>query len=108
LPAAVTRKTGAKLGDFAVVVNKKNGKLSFAIFADGGPPNKLGEGSIALADSLGIPSNPRRGGAAKDVLYLVFPSSGNQKPRTLEEIKSEAGRLFEAWGGLSQLNDCLP
>lgn len=108
LPSAVTRKTGTKLGDFAIVLNRKNDKTSFAIFADGGPAGKLGEGSIALADALGIPSNPRRGGAAKDVIYLVFPKSGNGKPRTIEEINGEAERLFRDWGGLAQLKACFP
>lgn len=108
LPSAVTRKTGAKLGDFAIVINRKNDTTSFALFADGGPAGKLGEGSIALADALGIPSNPRRGGAATDVLYLAFPQSGDGKPRTIEEITEEGQRLFRDWGGSAQLKACLP
>jgi hypothetical protein len=54
----------AKLGDFATVVNLKNGKIAAAIVADESAPKlKLGEGSIALAEALGIDSNPRNGGS---------------------------------------------
>lgn len=108
LPPEVMEKTRAKLGDFAVVVNTKNAQLAFAIFADQGPAHEVGEGSIALADTLGIPSSPRSGGASGGVIYLVFPGSGNRKPRTLAEIASEGRRLFENWGGRAQLRECFP
>jgi len=38
-----------------------------AIYADIGPKNHLGEGSIALAEALGIPSDPKRGGTSRGV-----------------------------------------
>jgi hypothetical protein len=53
---------GAKLGDLAVVFNGENGRIANAIYADIGPSNKIGEGSVALAEVLGIPSSPRTGG----------------------------------------------
>jgi hypothetical protein len=65
------------LGDFAVVMNLRNGKSSYAIYADIGT---MGEGSIALADNLGIWSDARRGGQSDGILYLVFPGSGNLQP----------------------------
>ncbi len=49
LPEDVAERGGARLGDFALVMNLNNGKSSFAIYADIGT---LGEGSIALADAL--------------------------------------------------------
>jgi len=76
--------------------------------ADQGPKGQIGEGSIALAEALGIPSNPRHGGVVSGILYLVFPGSGNAKPRPLEEITAEATRLFEAWGGTAQMGACFP
>lgn len=103
------RTTGkAKLGDFAVVINKKNGKSSFAIFADVGPRTKLGEGSIALAKALDLKKDPKRGGPVADLIYVVFPGSGNGKPISLEEINSTAMRLFSEWGGMDQVNACFP
>ena len=98
---------GAELGDFAAVVNRKNRRLAYAIFADLGPPRYLGEGSIALAEALGIPSSAKHGGAYEGVVYVVFPNSGNGKSRPAEEINAEAAKLFEAWGGMKQLEACF-
>ena len=99
---------GAKLGDFAVAVNRTNGRFSHAILADLGPVRYLGEGSIALAEALGIPSSAKHGGTYEGVVYVVFPNSGNGKPRPIEEINAEAAKLFETWGGMKQLEACFP
>jgi hypothetical protein len=103
----VNQRGGATLGDFGVVVNRANGKLAYALLADLGPRGHLGEGSIALAEALGINSNPRAGGAARGVAYVVFPGSGNGKPRSIEDINAEGERLFRVWGGKPQLDACL-
>jgi len=103
LPRDVAQQGGAQLGDFAVVVNLRNGKSSYAIFADVGT---LGEGSIALADNLGIWSNARQGGRRGGILYLVFPGSGNRQPRTVEEISEETEKLLQDWGGAEKLTSC--
>ena len=51
----------ARLGDFATVLNLKNRKVSAAIVADESAANlPVGEGSIALAEALGIDSSPQR------------------------------------------------
>lgn len=98
---------GAKLGDFAVVFNHKNGKIANAIYADIGPSNKIGEGSIALAEALDIPSSPKTGGVDEDVMYIVFPCSGNGKPRSLNEINNEATKHFKDWGGMARVSACF-
>ena len=103
LPGDVARQTRARLGDFALVVNLRDHTWSFAIFADVGT---LGEGSVALADNLGIWSDARRGGRRGGLLYLVFPGSGNGQPRSVEEIDSETAKLLEDWGGIEQLTTC--
>jgi hypothetical protein len=62
----------ARLGDFATVVNLQNGKISEAIVADESSANlPVGEGSIALAQALGIDSNPRTGGKT-GTLHMLF------------------------------------
>ena len=103
LPNDLADRGGARLGDFAVVMNLRNGKSSFAIYADIGT---MGEGSIALADNLGIRSDARRGGQSDGILYLVFPSSGNLQPRTIDEIQSETQKLLHDWGGIGKLASC--
>jgi len=98
----------ARLGDFATVVNLQNGKISAALVADESAADlPVGEGSIALAKTLGIESSPRYGGKPGGVVYLIYPGSGNGKPRPLEEIETMSKQLFESWGGSDKLNACL-
>ena len=76
LPAALRNNAGIRRGDLCWVYNTENQKSSFAIYADSGPAGKLGEGSIALAELLGLSGNPRNGGTSDSViLYVVFPRS---------------------------------
>jgi len=97
LPGGMARGLGARPGDFAVVFNQRNGKSSYAIFGDVGPSDRIGEGSMALAENLGIRSDARNGGARWGILYLVFAGSGNGRPRTIDEINSEGQKLLRAW-----------
>src|SRR5579864_7332015 len=97
LPGGAARQLGARPGDFAVAFNQRNGKSAYAIFGDVGPFDRIGEGSMALAENLGIRSDARNGGARRGILYLVFPGSGNGRPRALEEIHSEGERLLLDW-----------
>ena len=97
LPGGMARQLGARPGDFAAVFNQRNGKSSYAIFGDVGPYDRIGEGSVALAENLGIRSDARNGGARGGILYLVFPGSGNGRPRTIEEIVEEGQKLLQAW-----------
>ena len=80
------------------------------MYGDNWPTPKVGEGSIALANALGIPASPRDGGAEVGISYLVFPKS-RTKPwgseETLEELRREAEKLFMAWGGIEQFTACL-
>lgn len=98
----------AQLGDFATVINRRNGKSSGAIVADESAPGlPMGEGSIALANALDIDSNPRTGGIEHGVVYVVYPGSRNGRPRKVEEIVSIAKQEFERWGGMTKLKSCL-
>lgn len=99
---------GAKPGDFAVVVNTANHRKVYAIFADTGPSEKIGEGSIALAKALGVPSDPKTGGSYDKIVCLVFPGSGNLEPRSHREIESSGSALFKDWGGLDRVKTCFP
>ncbi|MGA9884647.1 MAG: glycoside hydrolase family 75 protein [Candidatus Acidiferrales bacterium] len=103
LPGEMARQAGARPGDLAVVVNIENGSYSYAIFADVGT---LGEGSVALANNLGISSDARHGGSWWGVLYLVFPGSGDHRPKSIDEIDQSAHQLLADRGGLEKLNAC--
>lgn len=98
----------AKLGDFATVMNLDNGKTAGGIVADESAPElPMGEGSIALAKMLGIDSNPRTGGTDRRVVYVIYPFSGNGKPRPPNEIAQASRAHFNKWGGLPKLHSCL-
>jgi hypothetical protein len=96
-----------RLGDFAVVHNLANQQLAYAICAEIGPADKVGEGSMALAQALAVPDDPKRGGTAKrDLIYLVFPGTGEGHPRPRAEIEKLAKAAFLAWGGMGRLAEC--
>lgn len=87
---------GARLGDFAAVMNERSGRVAFALVADVGPKDKLGEGSTALAAALDVRSDPKRGGTAAGIRYVVFPKSGDGRPRSVEDLAREGARLYGA------------
>jgi hypothetical protein len=106
LPGGMARQLGARPGDFATVFNQRNGRSSYAIFGDVGPYDRIGEGSVALAENLGIRSDARDGGARRGILYIVFPGSGNGRPRMIEEINAEGQQLLQGWESSMLLNAC--
>jgi hypothetical protein len=99
---------GAKLGDFAVVIRPATAAYDYAVYADVGPANKIGEGSIALAAALGIPSSPKTGGVGHGIVYIVFPGSAQGWPHSQPEIDQNAAGLFSSWGGIDKAKDCFP
>jgi hypothetical protein len=113
------REHKIKLGDLCMVANLQNGlpapgqeitqsKAYPAIFADIGPPDHLGEASMALARALGINESPTKGGTNHGILYIVFPGTRIPPPTSpntwtspdyLDQIYSASNALFEKWGG---------
>lgn len=99
------RALGARMGDVAHVLYRE---LSCpAIVADAGPRGKIGEGSIALANALGISSSPRHGGVAHGVSTVLFLDSAAGWPRTHEEIARQVAAALVAWGGSARLAEVL-
>lgn len=88
LPNNKTLLAEIKMGDIAKVTNLRNGTSAYAICADAGSKDKIGEGSIFLARELGIDASPKKGGIRDSVLYVVFAGSGNGKPRAKAAIDS--------------------
>lgn len=108
LPLDFAQTYDIHLGDLAVVMNRDNGRYVYAVFADVGPRDKIGEGSIALARALGMSASPRHGGVAAGVTYLVFPGSA-QPARdhiTTKSVKLSGLRLYHRWGGREMLGAC--
>jgi len=91
-----------KLGDIVLVVNKANNKKYFAIYADWGPKNKLGEGSMYLAKQLGINSSPKNGGTNSSIFYILLEKSGNGKILSDSEIQ-EIGKRKLTESEISEL-----
>jgi hypothetical protein len=112
LPPQLLGTYKAKLGDLGMVINASNGKMSFAIFADVGARDSIGEGSIALGNLLDVPTDlrGRKAGTRKDIIYLVFPDTAGKPawPRSIEDMKKTAEDAFQKWGGSAQLQACFP
>lgn len=96
LPGGFYHSKGISLGDVAVVIYQA--RIEYAVFADVGPEDKIGEGSIALHRSLGhetvIGGRLNNIGITRDVITIVFPGSGNRTPQTPELIRVIGERLF--------------
>src|SRR5947207_206279 len=80
----------------------------YAVYGDVGPANKIGEGSIALAAALGVPSSPKSGGVGHGIVYIVFPASAQTWPLSQPEIDQYGAQLFAKWGGVDKAKDCFP
>ena len=98
LPPSILAK--AKLGDFAAVINKTTGAVSYAIVGDEGEEGTIGAASINTATKTGINSSAKTGGTtASNLAYIVFPNSGNGYGRSLSDIKSNGTNLLTNFGG---------
>lgn len=109
LPSKPKFDSKQTLGDLLMCFNNATGMFTWAIYADIGPANRLGEGSIALADSLGVPSNCKSGGTSKETIAMIyFPGSKIGWPRQSTELAQAAYKLFEGWGGYASCKAGLP
>lgn len=109
LPSKPSFDTKQTLGDLAMVFNDKTGKCSWAIYADIGPSNQIGEGSMALCDALGVKSDPKSGGESQEIIAMIyFPGSYIGWPAKHDELANAAYQLFNAWGGYDSAKVLLP
>jgi len=104
------KRTKIKIGDVGVVIHE--GKVIPVLIADGGPHNKIGEGSLALFDRLGssrcakrLPSDQRfckkvkNWSLGKNVTTIMFPNSrikGLTPSNTNAKVKEVALRRYRA------------
>jgi len=97
---------GLRLGDIGIAFWKDASAVF--VYGDKGPPNAVGEGSIKMADLLGINSDPRNGGfndkdlheMRRGVTHIAFPKSSdvpsgqNKTRRTPAQIEKLGRALF--------------
>lgn len=106
LPGALLPLHGTGyLGDIGVVINSATGTMSASIFADIGPDDHLGEGSIRLAANLGLPTNLRdrqcAAGADAGIVYLSFPYTrcAPAWPVSIDIVEQHADAFIQQLGG---------
>ncbi len=109
-PREFSDLTGIEIGDVGVIVYKN--KLVPVLVADGGPHNKLGEGSLAAFDEIGVSRCAKRvsgrghycaqeidSSLDKPVLYFLFPNSSipGLTPETINgKVREKALSLFKS------------
>ena len=109
LPSSPKFSPKQKLGDLAMCFNTQNGKKSWAIYADVGPKNAIGEGSMHLSEMLGLSVSPKTGGTQKEIIATVFwPGSSIGWPKLHIELAATAEKLFMEWGGYDSLMAGMP
>lgn len=90
-----------KMGDVGVVIGK--GRVVYVMFAESGPPEKIGEASIEVHRQFGHEvmggAKVENTGIGGDFVILLFPRSGDGRVLSPEEIKRRAAPLFRALGG---------
>lgn len=108
LPSTPT--VAARLGQIAMFFRPATGDSSAAVYADVGPRNQIGEGSILLAKNLG--ATPKElsaiSGGLENIVTVLFRASAHNWPRTNLNVLEEANRLFTKWGGFSELRASFP
>jgi len=99
-PREFRDKSGVGFGDFGVVI--ANGKMVPVIVADGGPANKIGEGSTALLNALS--SNGKTRTIASGVTFILFPHTAEKLTvDTLEQrVHTRGTELYRQLTGEAQ------
>lgn len=118
---------GIDLGDVAWIFDTARGTSAFAIVADTGPNNMLGEGSVALHQMI-VPSNGSglhhpfkrdaggviraEVGLGREIKYVIFPGSRSQlgpvtTSLTYDRIKELGQRLLAGAGGAERVKGCI-
>jgi hypothetical protein len=91
---------GIRPGNVGAVIY--NNKIVYAVFADEGPSNIIGEASYATARDLGIDPNPESGGTNGPVTFIVFTGTVPnpvENNATIDSVGAAAAGAFVGTGG---------
>jgi hypothetical protein len=91
------QSAGISPGSVAAVVY--NNKVVYAVFADEGPDDIIGEASYATATALGIDPNPASGGTEGPVTFIVFPGKVPNPVENNTTIDSVGSSAATTWVG---------
>ena len=73
-PQLIQGVPGIVMGCQGFATNIRTGQRAPFVMGDEGPSSRFGEGSIALAEALGIPSSPTTGGTDDHIIaWQIFP-----------------------------------
>jgi hypothetical protein len=86
---------GIKPGTVAAVIY--NNKIVYAVFADEGPNNIIGEASYATARDLGIDPDPENGGTDSGVTYIVLKGNVPSPVEDNATITAKGQAAAAAW-----------
>ena len=91
------QSAGISPGSVAAVIY--NNKVVYAVFADEGPSDIIGEASYATASALGIDPNPATGGTEGPVTFIVFPGKVPNPVENNTTIDSVGADAANTWVG---------
>lgn len=100
IPVGFAGPTGAKIGDYAVVVAGRG--IYPAVVGDAGPPDKVGEASLRIAKEINALATPNnRPVSDLKVTYLIFPGTADPSfgPPDLEKLQARCEALVNEIGG---------
>jgi hypothetical protein len=94
------QSAGIRPGNVGAVIY--NNRIVYAVFADEGPDNIIGEASYATARDLGINPNPENGGTDGPVTFIVFTGTVPdpvENNATIDSVGAAAASAFVGNGG---------
>jgi len=91
------QSAGISPGSVAAVIY--NGTVVYAIFADEGPSDIIGEASYATNLALGVNPDPANGGTAGPVTFIVFPGKVPAPVENNAAIDSTGAAAATTWLG---------
>lgn len=100
IPTGFAGGTGAKIGDYAIVVS--GAAIYPTIVGDAGPPDKVGEASLRIAKEINAQATPySRPVSDLKITYLIFPGTADPPfgPPDLKKLRARCEALVNEIGG---------